>query len=92
MMMEERPYENSYKAYVEVNVDVLSGGTMRPRFMTWEDVHRFEIDRVLSVKHRPALKAGGTGLHFEIEAMGRVSFVWFDGKRFFVERKVPLQQ
>ena len=40
------------RVYVEVEVQFISGGSMRPRALIWRDGRKYEIERILDV--RPA--------------------------------------
>ena len=76
--MERPPVKpGSCKVYVDVTVTVTKEGKIIPLSLVWEDGRRFRIDRVLSVRPAPALKAGGHGDRYEIEISGKVSRLWF---------------
>ena len=84
------------KVYVDVKVDFDCDGNMRPREITWEDGHKYEIDRILDVRPAAALKAGGQGDRFTIVVLNQQSYLWFERcaaisgcrlGRWFVERK-----
>lgn len=83
------------KVYVKVKTDFDREGNMRPLSLTWVDDHVYEIDKVLHVDHRPALRAGGSGLRYTVRIGGRESFLFYepsstiDGPvygRWFVEK------
>lgn len=86
--------EQMRKVYVDVLAEFDPEGGLWPRVMTWEDGTRFEIDRVLHVDRRPALKAGGQGKRYTVKIRGRERHLWLEedlGKtRWFVE--APLVQ
>ena len=46
---------NDIKVYVDVIVSFRNDGVMLPRQITWEDGHKYEIDRVSDI--RPAAAA-----------------------------------
>ena len=49
------------RVYVEVEVQFISDGSMRPRALIWHDGRRYEIERILDVRPACAQKAGGQG-------------------------------
>lgn len=51
---------------VAVKADFAADGTMFPRFITWEDGEKYEIDHVSDIRQTPALKAGGQGDRYTI--------------------------
>jgi hypothetical protein len=78
---------NTHKVYVAVNEDRLQDGTILPRAITWEDGVRYEIDRVLGWQRAASFKGGGTGIRYEIRIGGRVTYLWLEEERWFVERR-----
>ena len=87
---------NPVKVYVHVNVSFDRTGHMVPRFITWEDGKRYEIEKVTDIRPAPALKAGGRGDRYTIWINGQRSYVYFERfpientsvvGRWFVERK-----
>lgn len=76
--MQRPPIKNgSCKVYVDVTVDFTKDGKMIPTSIIWEDGRKYPIDRVLSVRPAPALKAGGQGDRYEIEIRGKSRYIWF---------------
>ncbi len=76
--MERPPVKpGSCKVYVDVTMTITREGKIIPLSLVWEDGRRYQIDRVLSVRPAPALKAGGQGDRYEIEIGGRISRLWF---------------
>jgi len=75
----ERPAvkPGSCKVYVDVNVKMTKDGKIIPISLIWEDGKRYHIDRVISVRPAPALKAGGQGDRYEILVNGKISRLWF---------------
>jgi hypothetical protein len=80
-------YENHAKVYVAVNEDRLADGTIFPRWITWEDGRRYEIDRVLARQKVASLKGGGAGWRYAVRIEGRVTYLWLEEDRWFVERR-----
>lgn len=69
---------------------------MLPREITWEDGHRYEVERVIDIRPAYAAKAGGQGDRYTIKVDGKQTYLYFerstnlDGNiigRWFVERK-----
>ena len=84
------------KVYVDVNTDIRSDGVMVPREITWEDGHKYEIDRVTDIRQAAALKAGGQGDRYTVMIGGHQSYLFFERSpeltgnnigRWFVERR-----
>ena len=84
------------KVYVPVDVRFDENGRMLPHFITWEDGHRYEIDRVTDIRPAPAAKAGGQGDRYTVWIGGRQSYLFFERSatvmgcnlgRGFVERR-----
>ena len=84
------------KVYVAVKADFREDGVMLPREITWEDGHKYEIDRVMDIRQAAAMKAGGQGDRYTVVIGGKQSYLYFErstnltGKnlgRWFVERK-----
>ena len=80
-------HNNNIKVYVAVNEDRLTDGTILPRAVTWEDGVRYEIDRVLDWQRAASFKAGGTGIRYRVRINGRVTYLWLEEDRWFVERR-----
>jgi len=97
--MERPPVKSgSCKVYVDVNVKITKDGKMIPLSLVWEDGKTYRIERVLSVRPAPALKAGGQGDRYEIMIGGRISRLWFTHNEdisdphvgwWFAEKKLP---
>ncbi|MBP3445944.1 MAG: hypothetical protein J6K64_01565 [Clostridia bacterium] len=75
------------KVYVDVTLKQDKYGTIVPLSVTWEDGTKYEIDRVLDVRRAAATKVGGTGVRFTVRILGRETYLFDDGERWFVEAK-----
>ena len=86
--MQEAP--RYVREYVEVTVDFTPEGVMVPRFLTWEDGHRYEIDRIRGVQAAPALKAGGQGDRYTVFLFFEHNVDYGDRTigKWFVEKKI----
>ncbi len=85
-----------YRVNVPVRVDFLANGEMRPRQITWEDGHIYEIDRIIAVQQAAALKAGGQGDRYTVRINGQITYLFFERDatdrnisfgKWFVERR-----
>lgn len=76
------------KVYVDVTLRQDKYGTIVPLSVTWEDGTKYEIDRVIDVRRAAATKVGGTGVRFTVRIMGRETYLFDDGERWFVEAKL----
>lgn len=75
------------KVYVDVTLKQDKYGNIIPLTVTWEDGHKFEIDRVLDVRRAAAMKVGGAGLRYTVRILGKETYLFNDGERWFVEAK-----
>ena len=87
---------NNIKVYVDVEVYFRKDGVMLPHQITWENGHKYEIDRVSDIRQASAAKAGGQGDRYTIWINGQQSYLFFERNsslagnnigRWFVERK-----
>lgn len=75
------------KVFVSVNADFEPEGNILPRAFVWEDGRRFSIDRITDVRPAASMKAGGFGMRYTCEVLGRRTFLFLDGNRWFMEGK-----
>lgn len=84
------------KVYVAVKANFNEDGTLIPFELTWEDGHRYAIDRVIDIRQAAAMKAGGQGDRYTIVVRGKKSYLFFERStsltgnnlgRWFVERR-----
>lgn len=89
--------EVKIKVYVPVRAAFKADGTLLPFELTWEDGHRYAIDKVLDIRQAAAMRAGGQGDRYTIRINGQQSYLFFERSanlsgnvigRWFVERKV----
>ncbi len=55
------------RVYVEVEVQFISDGSMRPCALIWRDGRKYEIERILDVRPACAQKAGGQGDRYKVK-------------------------
>ena len=84
------------KVYVAVKADFREDGLMLPREITWENGHKYGIDRVTDVRPAAAMRAGGQGDRYTVMIGGHQSYLFFERStnlagnnigRWFVERR-----
>ena len=69
-IIDYKPYmENDYKVYVDVNEDRLKDGNLVPLSFVWEDGCRYDISKVLDIRRAASLKAGGSGLRYNVRVI-----------------------
>lgn len=74
------------KVYVEVTVACLKDGSMRPLSFTWDDGREFKIDKVLAVRKGNSLKIYAPGMRYYCKTGKRRYYLYYDGKRWYVEK------
>lgn len=79
----ERP--TSGKRYVAVVADTTPEGRIRPLAVLWEDGRRFDVDRVLDSRQAVSTRTGDAGIRFTIQVGRRVTYLWYENPRWFVE-------
>ncbi len=75
------------KVYVDVTLKQDKYGTIVPLTVTWEDGRKYEIDRVIDVRRAASTKVGGNGVRFTVRILGKETYLFDDGERWFVEAK-----
>jgi len=89
--------ENETKVYVAATAKFNAEWIMIPTSLTWEDGHRYAIDRVSDIRQAAAMKAGGQGDRYTIWVNGQPTYLFFERSanltgnvigRWFVERRV----
>ena len=74
------------KAYVAVNLDVDEEGIVSPRSIRWRSGRVFAIDEV-KYRCRANSEVGGGGIRYTVSIAGRETFLFNEGKKWFVEEK-----
>lgn len=69
---------NPSKIYVRVSADFDKEGFVHPRSIIWSDGHVYPIDRIISIKHMHASKAGGDGDCFTIIVGGQTRQLFYE--------------
>lgn len=75
------------KRYVEVISRTSVDGIVTPLEIVWDDGRHFEIDRITEKRQAASRRTGGTGFRFTIRVGGQVTYLYYEGPRWFVEAK-----
>ena len=79
---------NPIKAYVPVVARFDKSGRITPLSIEWEDGRIYTIERVLDMCRAASLKAGGIGTRYHVRmANGQQTYIFYEDKAWFVERK-----
>ena len=73
------------KEYVAVELMTDAAGKMHPRSIILEDGRRYEISHVSDVRRAASLKAGGTGLRYQVTIGRRETYLYFEDPQWFVD-------
>ena len=88
-MMKENTYENPNKVYVRVQAVFSTGGKWpEPKGFWWKDRY-IEIVKPSEGIRSASRKAGGIGIMYICEALGRPFVLYYENEnnRWFIERK-----
>lgn len=75
------------KVYVDVVAKIDSDGTVTPLTVIWENGKEFSVDKVLQVRRAYASKVGGTGIRYTVSVKGKITYLFEDEGKWFVEAK-----
>ncbi len=75
------------KAYVQVTAVFDTDGKIMPETILWEDGTVYQIDRVTNVCRAASLKAGGAGIRYTCMISGKLTYLFLEEDRWFVEAK-----
>ena len=64
-------------------------GSMRPKYMIWENGISYPIDRVLHITPAASLKVGGRGIRYTVVIANKERYLFYEDGRWFVEAKAP---
>jgi len=76
------------KEYVSVVAQIQIDGAIIPLAVILEDGREYEIDDLMDVCKAVSLKAGGCGVRYTIRIRSHVTYLFNEGSRWFVERRV----
>ncbi len=72
------------KNYVEVTAVFDLEGRIIPREIKLGD-ERFAVDRVMDIRPAASLKSGGAGIRYKCSIMGRLSYLFLEDTKWFLE-------
>ena len=78
----------SRKVYVRVTAEFDESGNIIPVNIIWEDGRKFTIDRVTDIRRAYAKKVGGTAIRYTVHINSRITFLFCDDGKWFVESNV----
>ena len=73
------------KVYVEVQLRVLTDGSIRPLSILWEDGIIYTVDRLRRVIPAASLKVGGGGTRYTVVIEGKERYLFEENGKWFVE-------
>ena len=73
------------KVFVGVVVHFDEDGNVRPLNITWKNGRKYEIDKVIDVRRAYAMKVGGTAIRYTVKINGKVTYLFEDDGKWFVE-------
>ena len=74
--------------YVEVVSDTSADGVVTPLQIVWDAGKRYHVDGVLDRRQAVSRKTGRKGMRYTVRIGGNVTYLWYEGPRWFVEAKV----
>lgn len=75
------------KVYVEMLLQILRDGTVRPLKMKWKDGHFYDIDRVTQRTRAASLKVGGCGIRYTCMIEGKERYIFDEDGKWYVEAR-----
>ena len=76
------------KRYVSVTTRVDEDGRIRPLSIQWYDGRTYAIDDVQNIQRASARKVGGDGMRYTVRIGSRVTQLFYEDPRWFVEEMV----
>lgn len=77
------------KLYVDVIAKTDRFGDIEPKAVIWEDGTVYEIDRIIEKRRAYSKKTGAGGVRYTVRVEGQQTHLYFEGPRWFVEKKIP---
>ncbi len=77
------------KTFVAVTAAYDPDGNLRPLAIHWRDGTTFTVDKVVETRPAASLKVGGCGTLFSCRIRNKITHLFFENGRWFVEEKVP---
>jgi hypothetical protein len=79
---QEQSYKGYQKKYVSVDCTISSDGKLIPKTIHYDDMHKFEVDKVLEMREAASLKVGGCGIRYKVRIMNKETYIFFDDGEF----------
>ena len=76
--------EKIIKTYLPVATLHHPDGKIEPLWLIWKNGKKYEV-KTLDSAPRPSLKAGGAGIRYKVEVLGKPRYIFLEETRFFVE-------
>ena len=75
------------KVYVDVMAKYQTSGYVKPLWIVWPDGREFEVDKIIDVQKAASLNVGGTGIRFTCRIQGKVTYLFLEENKWFMEGK-----
>lgn len=79
-------YHNPDKHYTQVKALFNEEGEITPLSITYEG-EEFEIDRICDIRPAASLKSGGAGIRYTCYIEGKLSYLFLEETKWFIEQK-----
>lgn len=77
--------QENRKTFVKTIVKYDTDGNISPIEIEWEDGRCFEVDRIIDVCKAASLKAGGAGIRYTVQILGKIRYLFLECGKWFVE-------
>lgn len=74
--------------YVSVVSETSPDGLVTPLQIVWDARKRYRVDEVLDRRQALSRKTGCAGMRYTVRIGDNVTYLWYEGPRWFVEAKV----
>ncbi len=75
------------KVFVETYTKYSTEGEQLPLSIVWEDGRKYEIEKITDVRKAASLKVGGCGIRYTCRILGKMTYLFLEDGRWFVEAK-----
>ena len=72
------------KQYVEVYAKLDTEGNIKPLAIKIDD-DKYEVDRIKDIRPAASLKSGGAGIRYTCSVEGRLTYLFLEETRWFIE-------
>jgi hypothetical protein len=77
--------QHDKKVFIETLVRFDTCGDMHPVSIIWRDGRAYEIDKILDKRRAASLKAGGIGLRYTIKIKNKITYLFYEGQKWYME-------